>query len=104
VHRAKQDCEAIFAFAIAAGKCKHNPAAGVRRALAPKPKTAHFAAVTEPSSSLTTPIRLTMETLSRSQMSWRHWTSTGANGGPDTKRTLNVKRSTPKMPQPSGSG
>jgi integrase len=48
VHRAKQDCEAIFAFAIAAGKCKHNPAAGVRRALAPKPKTAHFAAVTEP--------------------------------------------------------
>ena len=46
--RAKHNCEAIFAFAIAAGKCKHNPAADVRRALAPKPRTAHFAAVTEP--------------------------------------------------------
>ena len=30
VHRAKQDCKAIFAFAIAGGKCKRNPAAGLR--------------------------------------------------------------------------
>jgi integrase len=50
VHRAKQDCDGIFAFAIAAGKCKRNPAAGLRRALAPKKKTVHFAAVTEPRS------------------------------------------------------
>ena len=48
VHRAKQDCEAIFDFAIAAGKCKYNPAASVRKALAPKPPATHFAAVTEP--------------------------------------------------------
>lgn len=26
MHRAKQDCEAIFAFAIAAVRCKYNPA------------------------------------------------------------------------------
>jgi integrase len=48
VHRAKQDGEAIFNFAIARGKCKYNPASSVRKALAPKPKTVHFAAVTEP--------------------------------------------------------
>lgn len=48
VHRAKQDCEAIFDYAIAAGKCKWNPAARVTKALAPKPKPAHFAAVTDP--------------------------------------------------------
>ena len=48
VHRAKQDCEAIFNFAISAGKCKYNPVASVRKALAPKPPTIHFAAVTEP--------------------------------------------------------
>jgi integrase len=48
VHCAKQDCEAIFDFAISAGKCKVNPAASVTRGLAPKPPPAHFAAVTDP--------------------------------------------------------
>ena len=48
VHRAKQDCEAIFDFAIAVGKCKLNPASRVTKALAPKPPPVHFAAVTEP--------------------------------------------------------
>jgi integrase len=48
VRRARQDCEQIFAFAIAAGKCKRNPAAGLSKALAPKKKTAHFPAVTDP--------------------------------------------------------
>ncbi len=48
VLRAWQDIEQIFVFAVAAGKCKWNPAAGVRKARAPKPKTVHFAAVTEP--------------------------------------------------------
>jgi integrase len=48
VRRARQDCEQIFAFAIAAGKCERNPAAGLSKALAPKKKTAHFPAVTDP--------------------------------------------------------
>jgi len=38
----------MFAFAIAAGKCKRNPAAGLSRALAPKKKTIHFPAITDP--------------------------------------------------------
>jgi integrase len=48
VHRTRQDCGQIFAFAIAAGKCKHNPAAGLGKALAPRRKVVHFPAVTEP--------------------------------------------------------
>lgn len=48
VRRARQDCEQIFAFAIAAGHCKRNPAAGLSKALAPKKKTVHFPAVTDP--------------------------------------------------------
>lgn len=48
VRRARQDCEQIFAFAIAAGKCKRNPAAGLSRALAPKKKAVHFPAITDP--------------------------------------------------------
>ena len=48
VRRARQDCEQIFAFAIAAGNCKRNPAAGLSRALAPKTKTVHFPAITDP--------------------------------------------------------
>jgi integrase len=48
VRRARQDCEQIFAFAIAAGNCKRNPAAGLSRALAPKKKTVHFPAITVP--------------------------------------------------------
>ena len=48
VRRARQDCEQIFAFAIAAGKCERNPAAGLSKALAPKKKPAHFPAVTDP--------------------------------------------------------
>ena len=48
VHRARQDCEAIFNFAISAGKCKNNPAVNVTKALAPKPEPVNFAAVTEP--------------------------------------------------------
>jgi integrase len=48
VRRARQDCEQIFAFAIAAGNCKRNPAAGLSRALAPKRKTVHFPAITDP--------------------------------------------------------
>jgi integrase len=48
VRRARQDCEQIFAFAIAAGNCTRNPAAGLSRALAPKTKTVHFPAITDP--------------------------------------------------------
>jgi integrase len=48
VHRARQDCEAIFNFAISAGKCENNPAVNVTKALAPKPEPVNFAAVTEP--------------------------------------------------------
>jgi len=48
VRRVRQDCEQIFAFAIAAGKCKRNPAAGLSRALAPKKKAVHFPAITDP--------------------------------------------------------
>jgi integrase len=48
VRRARQDCEQIFAFAIAAGKCKRNPAPGLSRALAPNKKTVHFPAITDP--------------------------------------------------------
>ena len=48
VRRARQDCEQIFAFAIAAGRCKRNPAAGVSKALAPKKKAVHFPSITDP--------------------------------------------------------
>jgi integrase len=48
VRRARQDCDQIFAFAIAAGLCKLNPAAGLSRALAPKKKAVHFPSITEP--------------------------------------------------------
>jgi integrase len=48
VHRARQDCEAIFNFAISAGKCENNPAVNVTKALAPKPEPVNFAAVTDP--------------------------------------------------------
>jgi integrase len=48
VRRARQDCQQIFAFAIAAGHCKRNPAAGLSRALAPKKRTVHFPAITAP--------------------------------------------------------
>jgi integrase len=48
VRRALQDFGQIFAFAIAAGKCKWNPAAGLDKALAPKRKVVHFPAVTDP--------------------------------------------------------
>jgi len=47
-HRTRQDCEQIFTFAIAEGKCKHNPAAGLGKALVPKKEVVHFPAVTEP--------------------------------------------------------
>jgi integrase len=47
VRRARQDCDQVFLFAIAAGRCKRNPAAGLSRALAPKKKTVHFPAVTD---------------------------------------------------------
>jgi integrase len=48
VRRARQDCEQIFTFAIATGKCRRNPATGLSRALAPKKKTVHFPAITDP--------------------------------------------------------
>jgi len=48
VRRARQDCEQIFDFAIAAGACQRNPAAGLSRALAPVPKAEHFAAIIDP--------------------------------------------------------
>lgn len=48
VRRTRQDCDQIFAFAIAAVHCKRNPAAGLSRALAPKKKTVHFPAITDP--------------------------------------------------------
>jgi len=48
VRRARQDCDQIFAFAIAAGRCERNPAAGLSRALAPKKKAVHFPSVTDP--------------------------------------------------------
>jgi hypothetical protein len=47
VRRARQDCEQIFAFAIAAGRCRRNPAAGLSRALPPKKKAVHFPSITE---------------------------------------------------------
>jgi integrase len=47
VHRGRTYSRMIFAFAIASGRCKHNPASELRGALAPLRK-AHFASVTDP--------------------------------------------------------
>jgi integrase len=47
-HRARIYSGKVFQFAIATGKCRRNPAADLKGALAPVPKPEHFAAVTEP--------------------------------------------------------
>lgn len=46
-HRARLYSGKVFQFAIASGKCKRNPAADLKGALAPMPKAQHFAAVIE---------------------------------------------------------
>lgn len=48
VHRARIYSGKVFQYAIASGKCRRNPAADLRGALAPMAKTEHFPAVTEP--------------------------------------------------------
>lgn len=45
--RVLQRVRAVFAFAIACGKARHNPAAELKGALAPRPKVQHFAALSE---------------------------------------------------------
>lgn len=46
--RAKQHVGRVYRFAMAAGKAGANPAAGLEEALQSKPKTQHFAAITDP--------------------------------------------------------
>jgi len=45
--RVLQRVRAVFAYAIASGRARHNPAAELRGALAPRPKVQHFAALSE---------------------------------------------------------
>ena len=45
--RILQRVRAVFAYAIASGRSRHNPAAEISGALAPRPKVKHFAALSE---------------------------------------------------------
>ncbi|MBA4381645.1 MAG: integrase [Sideroxydans sp.] len=45
--RVLQRVRSVFAYAIACGKARHNPAAELKGALAPRPKVQHFAALSE---------------------------------------------------------
>lgn len=45
--RVLQRVRTVFAYAIASGRARHNPAAELRGALAPRPKVQHFAALSE---------------------------------------------------------
>jgi integrase len=45
--RVLQRVRAVFAYAIATGRSRHNPAAEISGALAPRPKVKHFAALSE---------------------------------------------------------
>jgi len=45
--RVLQRVRAVFAYAIASGRSRHNPAAEISGALAPRPKVKHFAALSE---------------------------------------------------------
>ncbi|MDO8311475.1 MAG: integrase arm-type DNA-binding domain-containing protein [Sideroxyarcus sp.] len=45
--RVLQRVRAVFAYAIASGRSRHNPAAEISGALAPRPKVQHFAALSE---------------------------------------------------------
>lgn len=45
--RVLQRARAVFAYAIASGRSRHNPAAEISGALAPRPKVQHFAALSE---------------------------------------------------------
>jgi integrase len=45
--RVLQRVRAVFAYAIATGRARHNPAAELHGALAPRPKVKHFAALSE---------------------------------------------------------
>lgn len=46
--RCNQHVARVYRYAIAAGLATHNPAAGLEEALAAKPRTRHFAAITDP--------------------------------------------------------
>lgn len=45
--RVLQRVRAVYAYAIASGKARHNPAAEISGALAPRPKVQHYAALSE---------------------------------------------------------
>lgn len=47
-HRCRANCDAVFAFAIAAGLAQRNPAAEIRRALKALPEKRHHASVKDP--------------------------------------------------------